>query len=243
MSYPTISFKQLLHAFARDVGRRPEALTPDEEAQFAHRLTDAVDWAWHYMTGWSLPEQVTGETLTVGAGGIIAAATIDHSRAWSVWAADPRVPNANPVPNKIAANEIDGNLRVDAAEGDEVFVIYRNHAPEFTAEVFANGTAYDFGALIWAKDSDVPDVFRCIDPTGSNTEGTDNADVWQAERLPKTFQKAVHLYAVAEQAGLDDDKPARAQALMARADTEMQELALRVRGDNAVKFWLNNHNI
>lgn len=243
MSYPTISFKQLLHAFARDVGRRPEALTTDEEAQFAHRLTDAVDWAWHYMAGWSLPEQVTGETLTLGAGGIIAAASIDHSRAWSVWSADPRQPSPNHSAHKILATEIDGDLSVDGAEGDEVFVIYRNHAPEFTADVYADAISYDFGSLVWAKDSDVPDVFRCIDPTGSNTEGTDNADVWQAERLPKTFQKAVHLYAVAEQASLDDDKPSRAQALMARAETEIQELGLRVRGGDASKFWLNNHNI
>lgn len=243
MSYPTLSFKQLLHSFARDVGRRPEALTTDEEAQFAHRLSDAVDWAWHYLTDWSLPEQLEGDTITLGAEGVIATEDLDYARVWSVWSEDPRTKETE-VTRLNAVELAGGDVKVfGKAAGDTVYVIWRARAPEFTAEVFDETTEYDFNALVWDKEGDAPDVFRCIDEAGSDAEPCSNADVWQAVRLPKIYQKAVHLQAVAEQARLDDDKPARAQQMLTDAEAEIQTVALRIRGDASAKPWLNNHNI
>lgn len=92
-----LSFDTLLTEFcARARVPRSTAVATDLELMCGD-LNAAAAWLWDTaMPQSALPEMLTGKTVTLAAGSVIPAASIDAATWWNVWASDPReaLPNA-----------------------------------------------------------------------------------------------------------------------------------------------------
>jgi hypothetical protein len=146
----TLTFQDILTRFASqaqvalDADTGLPTLSRQEEHRFTQYLNEAAAWVWRgKFDRWTFPELITGKTVTLGASGLITAATLDNATFWSVWDTDPR--NAQVTERQRlqlrATAKGNGDLLVDeGAAGNTVFVIYRTRVPKWTA-VLASGYA------------------------------------------------------------------------------------------------------
>jgi hypothetical protein len=258
-----LSFTTVLHAFGNLTGLPIDStgvptFTTTEEARYCGRLNDAMRWLWFVaLPQRVLPDMLTGATVTLGAGGQVAAADIEGSSFWSVWQSDPRAEVLMDRPDarlRLEASQLDnGNLQVrNGSSGDSVFVFYRRELPIWTTVLFDTTKLYAINEIAWVKED--PDGISYVgtaghvykNVTGQVADGSDlevdRPHFFRPITLPDSLQEIV-----LRKANLDrlrsDAQLVRAaqfeQQLLTEALESAQIAAEQNPGD---KPWLYNYN-
>jgi hypothetical protein len=250
----TLTFQDILTRFASqaqvalDADTGLPTLSRQEEHRFTQYLNEAAAWVWRgKFDRWTFPELITGKTVTLGANGLITAATLDNATFWSVWDTDPR--NAMPTERQRlqlrATAKGNGDLLVDEGEaGTTVFVIYRTRVPKWSA-VLASGYASTVSAetRLWNKlcgtDGD-GEVYRALIANANLDDFTDTTE-WEPVNLEETLLETLVAKAMALRqmaAGL----PASASQYEARAIDWLENRVREADINPSDKPWLYNAN-
>ena len=248
----TLTFQDILIRFASqaqvalDADTGLPTLSRQEEHRFTQYLNEAAAWVWRgKFDRWTLPELITGKTVTLGASGLITAATLDNATFWSVWDTDPR--NAQLTERQRlqlrATAKGNGDLLVDeGAAGNTVYVIYRTRVPKWTA-VTASGYTSTVTAetRLWNKlcgsDGD-GEVYRALTANANLDDFTDTA-AWEPVNLEETLLETLVAKAMAIKLR-NDGQPAIAAPHEEAAHLWLENRARDANADD--KPWLYNAN-
>lgn len=248
----TLTFQDILTRFASqaqvalDADTGLPTLSRQEEHRFTQYLNEAAAWVWRgKFDRWTLPELITGKTVTLGASGLITAATLDNATFWSVWDTDPR--NAMPTERQRlqlrATAKGNGDLLVDeGAAGNTVYVIYRTRVPKWSA-VTASGYTSTVTAetRLWNKlcgtDGD-GQVYRALTANANLDDFTDTT-AWEPVALEETLLETLVAKAMAIKLR-NDGQPAIAAPHEEAAHLWLENRARDAHADD--KPWLYNAN-
>jgi hypothetical protein len=248
----TLTFQDILTRFASqaqvalDADTGLPTLSRQEEHRFTQYLNEAAAWVWRgKFDRWTLPELITGKTVTLGASGLITAATLDNATFWSVWDTDPR--NAQLTERQRlqlrATAKGNGDLLVDeGAAGNTVYVIYRTRVPKWSA-VTASGYTSTVTAetRLWNKlcgtDGD-GQVYRALTANANLDDFTDTT-AWEPVALQETLLETLVAKAMAIKLR-NDGQPAIAAPHEEAAHLWLENRARDAHADD--KPWLYNAN-
>jgi len=238
----TLPFKTLLTAFLGAARAGRANLQPQEEEQFCADLNAAALCLWEVEThSQALPDMLAGQTVTLSAGGVIPAATIDTASFWSVWKSDPRLstdPNARARLNLQATGLANGDVKVlDAHAGDEVYVLYKTRPPQWTIEAPSSARTYDIGDLVNCDGR----VYRSLVNEASAGDITDPA-LWEEQTLPVSLQRIVVTKANYERIRLGANMPENAGRERFEYERALDAAFLGAQNEPGAKIWLYNQN-
>lgn len=219
-----------------------------EEHRWTQFLNEAAQWIWRgKYQNYTLPDLITGTSVTLTTGGIIPAATLDTSDFWSVWTSDPRLaqPEDRARLALRATAKANGDLLVEnGTTGTTVHVIYRLRIPKWTA-VIASGfvSTVSLDTRLWNKECNNEGdghVYRALAADVSPDDFTDTAN-WLPVTLPETLLEPVTAKALASKARADAQFDVAAQ-WDAEAQDWMETRALAAEQQPGEKPWLYNQN-
>lgn len=248
-----LNFQEILYRFAAQAQVTLDATTGlpapsrEEEHRFTIYLNEAAAWVWRSVyQQWTLPEMITGATVTLATGGIIEAADIDDATFWTVWDTDPRLelPEDRQRLQKRATAKANGDLIVeDGTVGATVFVIYRIRVPKWSAVLsdVPGDPPEQQGTRIWFKAED-GNVYRSVPDANNVHSDYQNPANWLPVTLPETLLEPLIAKALANKF-LSDGQPAPAAALEEQAIAWMESRALEAEKQPREKPWLYNQNV
>jgi hypothetical protein len=244
----TVSYATLLTAFAGAARAGRATLQPGEEEQMCADLTAAALHLWEVETATqALPDLLTGKTVTLATGGVIEAADIEDASFWSVWKSDPRDVLARHERNHLqieATGQANGDVKVNGAAGDEVFVIYKTVVPQWTTVRAIDGTTYLTDSLVWFDVTYTPSdghVYRATGVPNSNSDPLPNGD-WQPVTLPQSLQRIVVLKANYERMRLGAAMPQNASREEVELNRALDAAFIASQESLGSKPWLYNQN-
>jgi hypothetical protein len=251
----TLSFRQLLDSFMGAARRAPSEVTAGsaEETQFGADLNAAARWLWVTEThSMALPDMMTGKTVTLGTGGVIAATAIEDADFWSVWSVDPRTKllgsrEALQLPATALGN---GDVAVhDKKATDTVYVLYKSPVPRWTTTRVIDVTTYAAAALVWWEGVIVttypPDghVYLNINPSGfSTSEDITDTGTWAKVTLPQSLEDIIVKKANYERLRLGTNMPENAGRERAELVAAVDAAFLAAAQVVSNKPWLYNQN-
>jgi hypothetical protein len=237
----TVSFNTLLTAFAgaARVGRTD--LQASETDQLCADLNAAALWLWETEThGMALPDMIKGKTVTLGTGGVIAAADIEDASFWSVWQSDPREkPMGERHGLQLPATSLsNGDVKViDKAAATSVFVIYKSVPPQWTVTEASAACSYAIGDLVYACGK----VYKALVTEPTTGDFTDTAS-WVEVTLPQSLQRIIVLKANNERLRLGANMPENAGRERAELLAAFDAAVLAASAEVGTKPWLYNQN-
>lgn len=247
----TISFQTLLQAFADQARVARSNFSDDEKQLLCGDLNEAAHWLWTTAThSQALPDMMTGKTVTLAAGGIIAAAEINAADFWSVWVSDPReATQGSRGPLAVRATALgNGDVKVtDGAEGDGVFVIYKTPPPQWAVTLISEGV-FAKDTLLWNAVSlppILPDghVYRAVQ-AGADWADIDGPDTawWVQVTLPQSLQYLVVMRANYQRMRLGSKVPEAAGRERFALDQALEAAFMASEKQPQDKPWLYNFN-
>lgn len=224
MSYPsTVTFQRILQdvsaaeAPAYTTGTDLSAVDRLRRRSFANT---AMDWIWrppNRMFAWDF--SVATKTVTV-TNGNFPMSEIDNSDWWSIWSQDPR-PFNNPttstwpsIRGRITAYKDGSGLYPQASNGD-VFVFYRQAAPQFSCVAVVAGTTYPAGSVVYDEDATGDCYVALVSALGSAIA---DPTKWQRQYIPQQIGNVLQNLIIAQ---LRD--AIRSSGASATADKKAQE--------------------
>lgn len=249
----SLTFTDVLTRFASQANVSLNETTglPEPSRQEEHRFTlylnEAAAWIWRGLfKSWTLPDILTGDTVTLGTGGIIAATDVDSSTFYTVWESDPRLelPEDRHRLQKRASQKENGDIVVESGtSGDEVYVIYRTRIPKWTAVEATTAATVSIGTLLWDKtcgDCGSGNVYRALVADASPDDFTDTS-LWTPVTLPDTLLEPLTAKAMAIKLRTDG-QPAIAATWEETAIEWMHSRSRESEVNPGEKPWLYNSN-
>jgi hypothetical protein len=196
MSFPQISFQQLVWSLAFKAGLNPDASLGDNNidafklASFADFLNDAVLWAWRPDP--QRPEVVWPYTVASGtlspSGGVIAWSDVGNADWWRLWSADPRPYSATPTAYPIG-DTWDKSGIYPRSSASSVFGFWRPKRPRFTATAVNTGATYNTVGTL-AYDSVSGNVYLSI-AAGALGSALTDASKWTPQTVPDPLAQPI----------------------------------------------------
>jgi hypothetical protein len=237
----TISFQTLLNAYAGAARVGRATLQPEEEAQLCADLNAAALHLWEVETATlALPDLLVGKAVTLGTDGVLTAAEIEESPFWSVWKSDPRDVIWGYGRNELqipATGQGNGDVKVEGATGDEVFVIYKSLVPQWTVTPPQLQCSYALGDLVFCAGR----VYRSLGDEVSAGDLTDTSS-WAEVTLPQSLQRIVVLKANFDRLWQGTNTPAVAQPAMLELNRALDTAFIGAQERLGSKKWLYNQN-
>jgi len=188
----------------------------------------------------ALPDMLTGKTVTLGAGGVIAAAEIEDASFWSVWESDPRATIWGEGRNALQIHATglgNGDVKVDRAAGVEVYVIYKTLVPQWTVDKQLTCGSFAVGDLIYCNGK----VYRSL-ADDANAGDLSDANVWAEVTLPQSLQRIVVLKANFDRLWQGTNTPAVAEPAQAELLRALDAAFAGAQALVGTKLWLYNQN-